>query len=221
MAIVTKVDPIDRDIELFFAEGLSPEARSKMLADYARDVLAEADAVNMQATGSVPPHETIVDGSRGASIDTVKPDGTIVFEFDLIEDLFVWIGEQLVQHSPTKTGRYAASHSFTADGVVIEAGAPVPQASEYVFVNTQPYARKIERGLSPQAPDGVYEGVAALARQRFGNIASIKFGFRTPLFGAVHEWAQTTKLRHRRRKMNARDRSEWLRRQPAIIINVR
>ena len=52
-------------------------------------------------------------------------------------------------------------------------------AEEYVFINTQPYARKIEgtggRRMAPQAPDGVYQAVATLAQRRFGNIARITF----------------------------------------------
>ena len=48
-------------------------------------------------------------------------------------------------------------------------------ADEYVFINTVPYARKIERGSSSQAPDGVYQAVAMLARDRFGNVARITY----------------------------------------------
>jgi hypothetical protein len=51
-------------------------------------------------------------------------------------------------------------------------------ASRYEFVSTVPYARKIERGLSPQAPDGVYQVVAVLAQKRFGNVARIRFSYR-------------------------------------------
>jgi hypothetical protein len=59
---------------------------------------------------------------------------------------------------------------------------PAP-AQQYVFVNTDPYARKIEGTKqkppsSPQAPDGVYQAVATLAR-KFSNLAKITFSYQT------------------------------------------
>jgi hypothetical protein len=51
-------------------------------------------------------------------------------------------------------------------------------AREWVFVSVAPYARRIERGWSRQAPDGVYQAVAALARRRFGSLAMVQFTYR-------------------------------------------
>ena len=91
----------------------------------------------------------------------------------------------MIANSPYLTGAYAASHKLYADGVETDAQNPKP-AERYVFLSTLPYARKIEGirkggekkpGQSKQAPDGVYEGVAALARARFGNLAWIRFTF--------------------------------------------
>jgi hypothetical protein len=56
-------------------------------------------------------------------------------------------------------------------------------AEEYTFINTVPYARKIERGSSRQAPDGVYQAVANLARRKFTKLAKITFSYRTVLGG--------------------------------------
>lgn len=180
MAVKVKVDPIDRDIALVVAGSLSPAAQSKLIADFARETLAEAQTQNRQALGRDTPHKAFVDGRADAALDSVKPDGRIVFEFELVNDIFAWIGEQLVLHSPVLTGLYRNSHHFYADGVEIEAGpTDPPDAQEYAFVNALSYARKIERGLSDQAPDGVYEAVAALANRRFGNMARIRFSYRT------------------------------------------
>jgi hypothetical protein len=75
-----------------------------------------------------------------------------------------------------------------ADGAEVDpSGANVPPADEYVFINTVPYARRIERGSSSQAPDGVYQAVAMLARGRFGNIARITYSFRTVSSGKKSE----------------------------------
>lgn len=180
MAITTRIDSIDRDLALMLKEELSPQARSAALASFARQELAKAQNTNRQALGYEPPHETFVDGARGGAVETVKPDGTILFAFDLINDLFAWIGEQLVIHAPVLTGQFQRSFRFYADGREVDPGADVPVAREYVFLNVQPYARKIERGHSDQAPNGVFEAVAALARGRFGNLANIRFSYRTP-----------------------------------------
>lgn len=220
MSVRTRVEPIARDVELVLAETLSPEARSQALAAFARDQLAEAQAGNEATLGRRPGHETFVDGRRGAPVESVRPDGTIVFAFDVVQDLLAWIGEQLVLYSPVRSGRYAASHVFFADGVQMEPGAATPAAEEYAFVNVLPYARKIERGLSPQAPDGVYEGVALYARRRFGNVARIAFTYRQPLSGAVVDWAGSRSLPEMRPNARRRQLHQDVR-NPAIVIRTK
>ena len=133
------------------------------------------------------PNKTVyVDGKRGAAITSVKPDGMVVAEWDLFNDVLAYIGEQLVLNSPVLTGRYQDSHVLYCDGVEHDVlSKAIPFADEYAFVNIQPYSRKIERGLSPQAPDGVYQAVAVLARRRFGNVAKISFSYRTAIGGAI------------------------------------
>ncbi|CAH1658705.1 hypothetical protein CHELA1G11_12869 [Hyphomicrobiales bacterium] len=179
MALRVRTKIINRDIVAFVKQGISAEAAASMRADIAREALAEAQEQNRKALGRLPPHETYVDGRKGAPLESVKPTGTVLFEFDLYNELFSWIGEQLVLHSPVLTGHYRQSHLFFADGAAVDPGAALPEAGEYLFVNDRPYARMIEGGSSDQAPDGVYEAVAALANRRFGNVARIRFTYRT------------------------------------------
>ena len=180
MALKTKVQPISRDLELFLAEDLGAKARSAMLAAFAVETIEEAKQQNKQALGSVPPYEVFVDGREGAPLTSVKPDGVIRAEFELVNEALTWIYEQLEIHSPRLTGQYASSHVLFADGTETSVTNPAP-AQEYTFVNTTPYARKIEGTKrrppsSPQAPDGVYQAVATLAR-KFSNIAKISFSY--------------------------------------------
>jgi hypothetical protein len=220
MAIKTRIDVLEREVLVSFARELSAEVRSRELAQFAREELKKGQDQNRAALGRVPPHETFVDGQRSENLDRVRPEGNIVFEFDLMEDIFGWIGEMLIKHSPVLTGRFRQSFVFLADNKVIDPGSPVPlDANEYVFVNIQPYARKIERGLSAQAPDGVMDVVATMAQRRFGNIARIRFGYRTPLLGAINVWANQTRMASPSRR--GAQRAEWLRRQPAIVITPR
>lgn len=219
MAVFSRIDSIERDIAVMLDETTSPEARSLELAAFARRELAEAQRVNQQALGMVPPHDTFVDGKPGAAVEAVRPDGVVVFEFEMLQDIFAQIGEMLVQASPVRTGRFARSFLFLADGVLVDPGAAVPPASEYVFVSSVPYARKIEQGLSPMAPDGVFQAVAAIASRRFSNLASITFSHVVLQAGMIDEWANTASaLRHASRHQRRKTPGEWLRRQPAIKI---
>jgi len=173
--------PMRAIVDTIVSRDLAPEAQKRAAAAFARARLADAIRTNRQATGRQPNYEQIIDGRRGAPLEAVNLPGRIVFLFDGgLGRVFEWIGEMLVRHSPVATGEYQRLHRFFAGGIEIEPGAKVPPADEYVFVSAAPYARKIERGVSDQAPDGVYEAVATLARQQFGDVASIRFSYRAP-----------------------------------------
>ena len=207
MALSVRVPPpISRELELMMAEDLGPKAKSAMLAAFAAEGIEDAKQINKRALGRVPPYSVYVDNQEGKPLTSVKPDGVIRAEFELVNEAIAWIYQQLEMHSPVLTGRYASSHELFADGVEVGTPNAPPPAEEYVFLNIQPYARKIERGLSPQAPDGVYQAVATLAQRRFGNIANIKFSYRTAIEGAIIGGKPG-------------DRSEL--RNPAIVVKLR
>lgn len=182
------IDPIDLDIKAIIAEDLSPAARSRFLADVARGALKEAEQTDEQALGFKPQHTITVDGSVGADESKVKPDGTIQYSFNLLPDIFAWILEQLQAFAPVKTGAFKASFVLYADGQKINPLGQIPQAKEYVFMSSAEYAAQLEgypgrAPESPQAPNGVFEAVAALANGRFGNQAQIEFSYRYPVSG--------------------------------------
>jgi hypothetical protein len=222
MVISTRLDPIDRDIDLIVSSELSPKAQSERIAAYAREQLADAQNTNRGALGYLPPHRTYVDARANAPLESVRPNGGIIlFEFELVETMLSVIAEMLRRGSPVRSGLYQSSHALFADGTEVEAGSRPPDASEYAFINTQPYARKIERGLSPQAPEGVYHVVAELAAKRYGNIALVRFGFRSLPAGAIGGWARTDSARRMGRRIRGGDpakQHDWLTRQPAVIV---
>ncbi|MCB1499714.1 MAG: hypothetical protein KDK07_07965 [Bauldia sp.] len=190
MALRTRVEPLDRDIAILVDETLSPAAQSRAVATFARAQLAAAQDVNRRVLGRIPPHQTFVDGVARGDVDAVKPQGRIVYEFELVDDVLVFIGYELRAVSPVRSGRYRDSHSLFADGVEVPIGGAIPVAREYVFLSAVAYARKIEgspsrRPLSRQAPKGVYAITAAKASARFGNLARIRFAFQTPVGGAL------------------------------------
>ena len=173
--------PLRNIVETIVSRDLSPQARQKIAADFARARLAEGLEQNRQATGRVVPFTQAVDGRIGAALESVNPDnGRIIFLFDVSPDrIFAFIAEQLVMHAPRLTGRYADSFRLFAGGREIEPTAELPKADRYTFLNTQPYARRLERGWSDQAPSppGIFQAVAALAKQRYSDVARIRFSF--------------------------------------------
>jgi hypothetical protein len=184
MAVTVRIEPIAKDIEVLIG-GLKGADASRLLAAFAADEIAEAKDTNASVLGRVPPFKIYVDGKQGAPLESVRPDGVIVVDFELVSDVLIWISQQLATFSPVKTGTYKRSHVLFADGVEVDPTAVVPAAEEYVFMNSVPYARKVERGSSSQAPNGVYEAVSVLARQRFKNLARITYGFRTAISGSL------------------------------------
>lgn len=186
MVIRTKVEPISDWIEITVRETLSPEAKRKAVANFAKERLSEAQTQNERILGRVPPHETYVDGRKGAQLESVNPSrGTIVFEFEFITDVLRWIAETLVARSPEISGDYKRGHTLFADGKEIDVGGLIPQAEEYSFTNLVPYSRKIEIGKTTkgrdfviQVPNRIYERTAQDGRRRFGNIVKLEFTYR-------------------------------------------
>jgi hypothetical protein len=223
MAVRVKISPINLDYKLVLDQTLSEQAQSQVLASYADQAIEDAKAKNARVLGKVPPYTVAVDGRIGASLSSVKPNSTVFAEFELVIETLAWIGEMLRQYSPVRKGTYRDSHVLIADGTAVDDDKAPPIASEYDWVNLVPYARKIERGLSSQRPEGVYQSVAQLAQAKFGNVARIKFGYVTPQFGAIDKWASSPAgIAWAQRKSRRRQElhPEWLRRQPAIIITL-
>jgi hypothetical protein len=223
MTLRIRVEPIDRDIKLAIDEMLSPQARSRILADYAQGTIAEGDDANLRVLGRKPPRQVWVDGRNGAQLKDVKPEGVIVAEWDLIVDVLLWIAQDLIDNSPVgrtgsrdvHPGLYRRSHTLFADQNEIPVGEIIPPAQEYVFMNLVPYARKIEQGESRQF-EHVYETTAKNARSRFGNIAKIGFTFRGIVGGMQINPAVSAHMRRQRGRIRAHNRSE--NRFPAITV---
>jgi hypothetical protein len=226
MTVTTRIQPIDEDIRLMISDMLSPSAQSQAFADFAEDALADAEATDAAALGYTPRHTTFVDGAESNNLASVSPNGTIAFVFDLLDDLFSWIWDQLQTHAPVKSGRFRDSIKFYVDGTEfdLENGSDVPPASQYVFLATAAYARKIEAGESSQAPDGVFQTLATLAQGRFGNQAKISFAYISPTSGGIVDWAQTSSAKTQAQRIRGGNKllhTDWLTSVPAIVISVK
>jgi hypothetical protein len=173
----------DQGLQSFIDDAFGPDAISAIIADEARQAIAEAAAINAAAMGRSVDYTTTVDGRSSSDFDSVKPDGQIVATFDIMPTTMLdWIEQQLIAHSPVKTGHYQRSHRIFVDGVMTTLDAIAQGVKEIVFAPIANYAPEIEpqdggRGESRQAPDGVYQAVAELARQQFGELADISFAW--------------------------------------------
>jgi hypothetical protein len=209
LMIDSSVELIDRNIIVALTQELSPAGQSAALAAFAQEQLDSATEADAKVLGDVPDHETFV-GSATDDLSRVRPDGVIVFDFDILTLVVRWIEDQLITHSPVRTGRYQQSHRVFVDGAEVDvAGTIAGDVKEIVFAPLVSYARRIEAGWSKQTPDGVYQVIAAMARQQFHGSIDISFGYRE--IAGVEETAPERQARpHAPRDL----------RQPAIIIAV-
>jgi hypothetical protein len=161
---------------------VAPAMLSVLVAEFARAAFAEIDGANRAALGHTIPVRILVDG-RDATLESVNArHGVIEFEWQTLDDPLTWIWQALKDHSPVRSGRYRNSHQLMADGNEVAPGGVIPQATQYVFVNEQPYAHKIEIGTTEsgrafviQVPNRIYERVAKDAGARFETVANISF----------------------------------------------
>jgi hypothetical protein len=181
-----RVDPVEKVTTASILQTLSEPEQRRVAAALAKEGIEDAKKTNQQIFGRVPKYETTVDGKKNAPLESVNPArGNITTEFELINDVLVFIRDTLIRESPRRSGDYIRGHKIFADGVEIDIGPNTPQSDEYVFSNIVPYARKIEVGKTKtgrafviQVAPKIYERVAQMARARFGNIVALKYTFR-------------------------------------------
>lgn len=137
----------------------------------------------------------VTDGVPRRDPEQVRPFGKIEFiRRPQMAEAVRWALTELQKRSPVLTGRYASSHAVLINGTEVQgdiAGAlrAVKETDRVQIVNPQPYAKKIEgrasskkrgikgeRGLSSQAPGGVYRVVLRTLVQRYGR--SMFFDFK-------------------------------------------
>ncbi len=196
----SNIDVVRRQIQLLKDATASPQAFAKMHAE-----TAKREVKRLESEQGIYPRQTIVDGRRGAIEEQVKPGGVIEYHINPVGDVLDATYAALLEAAPVKTGNYAKHIWMYVNGVRRDAateGADVAlkPGDEVVFIDTVPYARKIEggilrragantkrrAGLSAQAPNGVFEITARAMKQRFGNYpVKIDFDYRASLDGAL------------------------------------
>lgn len=215
--ITIRIKPIRQELSIAFNRVLGPDARAAVLAQQARRILSEADQRNAAALGQAPEHRTFVDGAATEAIERVRAEGVVVRTYDVIGVALIEIGNMLWTHSPVRSGHYQRSHVLLADGdeiAIVRSGWELPPLQplvrEFTFSPEVDYARPIERGWSKKAPDGVYQVVAELAKQSYGRLARIEFGYR-----------EVIGIDESRKERSVRPNAPRNLRNPAIIVRPR
>lgn len=165
---------------------LTGEARRQLLIETAQQARAEAERINRSVLGYTPAHQTVVDGRQGAAETSVRPGGTIIYLFEVgAVSLMTAVDEaakMIVDLSPFDRGAFRDSNMIMVNGVRVAwsvEGLPdyLKPEDQVTLTNLQPYARRIERGWSKQAPNGVYEVVYSAIKARYGRVLNISFGW--------------------------------------------
>lgn len=210
-----------RTTELLVKQGSDPAKAAARVADFHRGVIAEVKAQNSQVLGGggLKAEITTVDGKRTAPLESVKLDGgriDTLFPFPIWE-ILKYIHSLLLTRSPVGpaggAGTYRYAHRLFADGVETDPDSPELAAESWVFSSTLPYSRRIERGQGSAPKDGVYQGAAALAMQKFGKIASIRFSYEAVVKNVIK--APPPRSKRRKRSLLKDER------YPAIRIRLR
>ncbi|OAG72934.1 hypothetical protein A0J51_01546 [Gluconobacter japonicus] len=164
---------VARNIRLLRDQALSPAAQSAYLARVA--INARDTAVRR---GDAPPHWTTnVDGRQGAPESSVRPDGFILYKFNVM-GLAAKAALQLCkERSPVRSGIFRDSWIVVVDGQLWKEDiSTVPDRSKIVIINPQPYARKIDTGAMKRmsVPPGIVEAVRQAVQRQFPTVTAAR-----------------------------------------------
>src|SRR5580765_7150352 len=136
MGLTVRIEPVEKSVEATIRAELDPATQKKEAAKFARKGIDEATATNRQILGREIKPTITVDGTPGAPLETVEPDGgSIIAEWEiLVEGLLRWIADQLIARSPVISGAYRDGHTLYVDGSEVPIGGDIPtDAGEYTF----------------------------------------------------------------------------------------
>lgn len=176
-----------------------PEFEKDLGAFIRKATIDTAESVLRQEVGRGFDNEPVVitDGVPRRSYHGVRIGGKIEFiARTQVGDAVIWALRELARISPRRSGRYVSTHTVLLNNIEIPPGnlalglRKAKDGDRVQIVNPLPYAKKIEgrtgskrrgitgaRGLSPQAPGGVYRVVARSLVRRYGRSIFVDFKY--------------------------------------------
>jgi len=157
-----------------FSRSIRLRAEQFQTGEFLSQHLAEA-AVRIRTeliqSGEAPPSwRTNVDGVWDAPEAGVKPDGFILYRFNILGIAAAYALEGCQKRSPVRSGKYRKSWAIVVDGRVFEGDlSEIPYDATVHIINPMPYARKIDLGSMKKmsVPPGIVEAVRQLTRRKF------------------------------------------------------
>lgn len=171
-----------QQVNAFIDANLSPTARSRILANTARQGVRDLIASGQASPG----YDLFVDGHRAQTEDGVRGDGggVIRYQFNYMGAAAAFALSFLQARSPSRSGEFRQSFYVGVDGRFIPASAfsaqSVPGAAEVVIGNTQPQSRRIDvqfvgsKPLHFSVPAGMFDDAVRAVRARFGGAVTAR-----------------------------------------------
>lgn len=154
--------------------GLTGPEAQRTLATFARSERDKVVAAKRARNGSEPQYTTAVNGRIGATEDSVKLPGPIVYIFDNETEIAAYLVDFLKQRAPKDTGRFASRFRYIQNGSYVSAHQ-LKAGVEFYVTNPEPYSRKIEVGhMRMSVPHHVFEDARQAAQSRFGNTTKFR-----------------------------------------------
>lgn len=154
------------------------EATQKMLVAVAKREHAKVMAAPPKPSG----FERFVDGRQGQPEEAAKPFGVITYLYSRYDEIVAFALETLRSGSPVDSGDYRRAHTLYVNGQPAADLSNYTGQGEVFIANPLPYSRIIELGkmkMKVSGTDHVYEKAARKVASRFGNLAAVKFSYRT------------------------------------------
>lgn len=196
--------------------GLTDEAAVKAM-------VSTAYAAKARVMGGTPPpsgYRQVVDQIEGAPIESVRPDGVIVFAWQYLGFVVRDIYDALVARSPVVSGKYVHSVEVISDGQPASPDDDFSLAKQVMLVATAPYSRKLEvhlrkdgRPFVVQVPPHIVEDTRDMAVRLYGDLATFEFNY----VEISNPYVLRTTSSHRKRHGRTVTHMEY----PAIIIEPR
>ncbi|KFC73199.1 hypothetical protein FG93_01943 [Bosea sp. LC85] len=146
----------------------------------------------MRADPRPSSYRRFVDGREGALEESVQRNGVIEYHYQRLDEIVRFAMDTLFALSPVLSGDYRRAHTLFVGGVAVgDLRSWKPQSGEEIYIlNPLPYARKIDLGkmkMRVAGTDRVYQQAEQILKRRFGNMAAIKFTFRSVVGGSFFE----------------------------------
>lgn len=170
------------------------ESHAAAMERAARATFRDAQTRNKAELGFEPPHQWFVDGRASDNLRGVKRGGRIECRFDvaggLLEKAVDLAIAEFMRLAPVGSppedkhpGLYRRSLRMMVNGAQRDASRErsgvvrLKRGDVVTLTNLLPYARRLERGWSRQAPNGILEKVAMIVRRRYGSLLNVRFSW--------------------------------------------